>query len=81
MTDTTLDRMCAGDCAAVDHIVHFPLKNRLLDIGMRCGSPIRCLSVSPLGDPVAYEICGAVIALRRSDARHVTVREAGHYAG
>ena len=53
MTDTTLDRMCAGDAATVDHIVHFPLKNRLVDIGMRSGSCVRCLSVSPLGDPDA----------------------------
>ena len=80
MTDTTLDRMCAGDAATVDYIVHFPLKNRLVDIGMRSGSCVRCLSVSPLGDPVAYEICGAVIALRRCDAQKVAVRKAGHYA-
>lgn len=76
MTETTLDRMCAGDCATVDRIFHFPLKKRLIDIGMRCGSPVRCLSVSPLGDPIAYEICGAVIALRRCDAHYVAIREA-----
>ena len=30
---------------------------------------------SPLGDPTAYEICGAVIALRREDSDKVLVLE------
>lgn len=41
---------------------------RLYDLGVMGGTVIRCAMVSPLGDPKAYEIRGAVIALRREDA-------------
>ena len=80
MTEIPMDCLRAGECATVGNIYHFPLEKRLLDIGMNCGSPVRCLAVSPLGDPVAYEICGAVIALRRCDAHHVAVKKVTHDA-
>ena len=38
MTEIPMDRMRTGDCATVGTIYHFPLKNRLLDIGMNCGT-------------------------------------------
>ena len=39
------------------------------------GTIVRAVQISPLGDPVAYEVLDAVIALRRCDARcvHITV--------
>ena len=46
---------------------------RLRDMGLVRGTPVRCLQVSPLGDPVAYLIRGAVVALRRADSRMIRV--------
>ena len=46
---------------------------RLRDMGLVRGTPVRCLQLSPLGDPAAYLIRGAVIALRRADSRQVRV--------
>ena len=40
------------------------------------GSPIRPLYAAPLGDPRAYLVCEAVIALRQRDAATVAVEEA-----
>ena len=37
------------------------------------GTEVRCLHKSPAGSPAAYEIRGAVIALRRTDAAQITV--------
>ncbi len=51
-----------------------PLYKRLLDIGFSNGTKIKCLMVSPLGDPKAYLIKGAVIALRKEDANSISVR-------
>ncbi len=48
------------------------MKRRLEDLGVVEGAQISCLMQSPLGDPRAYWICGAVIALRAKDAEHVT---------
>ena len=37
------------------------------------GARLRCLGRSPLGDPSAYLICGAAIALRGADSRRIEV--------
>ena len=37
------------------------------------GAELRCLGRSPLGDPAAYCLCGAVLALRDRDADLILV--------
>ncbi len=49
------------------------LRRRLQDIGVIPGTKIRCVGISPLGDPKAYRIRGAVIALRGDDCREILV--------
>ncbi len=49
---------------------------RLLDIGLTPGARVACLGESPGGDPRAYLIRGAVIAIRSEDARSVLLEEA-----
>ena len=41
--------------------------------GLMPGAKIKMLFASPFGDPRAYEILGAVIALRTSDSRHINL--------
>ena len=48
-------------------------RERLLALGFVPGAVVQAVQESPWGDPVAYEVCGAVIALRRSDARGILV--------
>ena len=49
------------------------IRRRLQDLGLIPGTPVSCLARSPLGDPCAYQIRGAVVALRREDALLVEV--------
>ncbi len=49
------------------------LARRLHDLGFYENAPVECVGVSPFGDPSAYLICGAVIALRASDASDIEV--------
>ena len=51
------------------------VKRRLLDLGLVKGSRVKCLGKSLWGDPAAYEICGAVIALRSADCSQILLRE------
>ena len=44
---------------------------RLQDIGLIEGTEVLCLQKSPSGDPVAYLIRGAVIALRGEDSSKI----------
>ncbi|ARP50421.1 MULTISPECIES: FeoA family protein [Caproicibacterium] len=47
------------------------MRRRLQDIGLIEGTQVSCVLQAPSGDPTAYAIRGAVIALRRGDAAHV----------
>ena len=50
------------------------MRRRLQDIGLIEGTDIECLQKSPAGDPIAYYIRGAVIALRSVDSGNILVR-------
>ena len=52
------------------------LRRRFMDIGLVEGTPVECLRKSPAGDPKAYLIRGAVIAIRKEDASSVLVEAA-----
>ncbi|HHW22005.1 MAG TPA: ferrous iron transport protein A [Clostridiaceae bacterium] len=49
------------------------IRRRLQDLGLIEGTEVECLQKSPAGDPVAYLIRGAVIALRSEDSSNVLV--------
>lgn len=49
------------------------IRRRLQDIGLIEGTEVECLQKSPGGDPVAYLIRGAVIALRAEDSSKVLI--------
>lgn len=49
------------------------MRRRLLDIGMIEGTRIECVGRSPAGDPAAYLIRGAVIAIRGEDGCGVVI--------
>lgn len=73
-TEFGLDRLCPGESGVVIAVGgEDDMKRRLEEMGWVVGTRVDCLMVSPLGDPVAYRIRGATIALRRTDAEHITV--------
>ena len=50
------------------------IRRRLQDMGIIEGTKIKCLFASPFNDPVAYEVRGAVIALRCDDSKNIFVK-------
>lgn len=48
-------------------------RRRMLDLGLIVDTVVEALLKSPAGDPVAYNIRGAVIALRSEEARKILV--------
>lgn len=48
-------------------------RRRMLDLGLVNETPVEALQKSPSGDPTAYFIRGAVIALRSEDAGKILV--------
>jgi len=59
-------------------------RRRLLDLGLTPGALVQCAYPGPLGEPTAYLVRGATIALRREQGNQIdiepleTVERAGH---
>ncbi len=53
------------------------MRRRFIEIGLMEGALVHCVGQSPAGDPCAYLISGAVMAIRRRDARGVSLIRAG----
>ena len=50
------------------------MRRRLLDIGLIDGTKVECVGKSVLGDPSAFLIRGAVIAIRSEDCKNILIR-------
>lgn len=70
----TLDQLQKGQSALVEDLSCTGLnRRRMMDLGILPGTRIEIEMISPLGDPTAYRIRGAVIALRREQARTISI--------
>ena len=69
-----LSGLFAGESCIVDKVESSPgIRRRLQDMGLIPGTRVQCLFKSPYGDPCAYLIRGAVVALRNCDADDIVV--------
>lgn len=62
-----------GKCRVKYLIFDGSIRRRMLDLGLIKDTEIEALSQSPSGDPVAYLIRGAVIAIRKEDAAKIFI--------
>lgn len=72
---------CLNDINPGEHAIVLSLltkgemRRRLLDIGLTPNTRVTCVSRSPLGDPSAFFIRGAVIALRKKDCKTIIIQK------
>jgi Fe2+ transport system protein FeoA len=70
----TLDQLGLNATATVVGLTNTGAeRRRMLDLGILPGTHIEIVMKSPLGDPVAYRVRGATVALRREQARQVQI--------
>lgn len=70
----TLDELLSGQRAKILDVGGGGVfRRRLLELGLLPGTEIERTGQAPLGDPITYRVRGAVLCLRRVDARVVTV--------
>lgn len=75
--EITLFSLSEGLCARVKKLCSSgSMRRRLQDLGLIEGTRVECLQRSPSGDPTAYLIRGAVIALREEDSSLIIVEPA-----
>lgn len=71
----SLNNIEPGECAVVTALLTTgSMRRRFLDIGLVENTTVECVGRSPAGDPSAYLIRGAVIAIRSSDCADILVR-------
>lgn len=69
-----LNDLVPGQCAIISEILASGnMRRRLLDIGLIENTKVECLGKSPWGDPVAFLIRGAVIAIRSDDCKKILI--------
>lgn len=70
----TLNLLPIGYKGTVKEIAEDGIKKiRFLDLGLVKNTEVQALQRSPVGDPVAYYIRGAVIALRSEEASKIII--------
>jgi len=75
---TTLDKIAVGERVRVFSLgTAGEMRRRLLDLGVVEGTVIECVGRSPLGDPSAFLLRGAVVALRKDDTAKIYVERGG----
>ena len=74
----SLSDINTGDKVKVVKILSEPgIKRRFMDLGLVEDTIVECKGHSPMNDPSAYLIRGAVIAIRKSDAKGVKCKLIG----
>jgi len=72
----TLDKLDIDKCAVILNLnCKGDLRRRLLDLGLVNGTNIKASFKSPIGNPIAYEVRGTTIALRKEDSKLISVKE------
>ena len=72
---TRLSKTQVGDIVEIVDLLSMGLqRRRMLDLGLLPGTVIDVVRKSPLGDPVAYNIRGALIALRQEESDKILVK-------
>ncbi len=74
MNTLTLDNLSLNRCGRVAGLLSSgAMRRRMIDLGIVEGTKIECVGRSPSGDPSAYLVRGAVIAIRKRDAKDVLI--------
>lgn len=72
----SLNSINPGEYAKVGQILsRGSMRRRLLDIGLTPGTRVECVGKSPAGDPKAFLIRGAVIAIRSEDCAEILINQ------
>ena len=73
----TLREGKVGETLLINGIEKFPLKGRLMTMGLTKGTKITVMPSAPFGDPMAIKIRSYKLALRRKDAEKIIVEKVG----
>ncbi len=73
--EMSLDRMGLGLCAEIVSIDESSITPKLVELGFMSGEHVEVLFKAPFGDPIAVEINGSVLSLRKEEAALIHIKE------
>jgi len=68
-----LSEVLNGSSVWIEELIDSPLKVKLLEMGLIKGRKLTVLYRAPFGDPIAVDIDGYVLSLRKDEAKLVMV--------
>lgn len=68
-----LSELAPGEGGVVESIVSNAITAKLVEMGLYKGKPIRVLFRAPFGDPIAIDVDGYTLSLRKDEAAYVSV--------
>lgn len=73
-----LSDLLPGQGGIVRHVLcHGPIRRRFFDLGIIPGTRVDVMRRSPVGDPTAFRVRGAILALRSTEAGQIMVEQLG----
>ena len=73
-TNKSLAELKKGETGIIQEIEDGKLSLRLMEMGFVAGEKVTLKATAPLGDPIAVEIAGYNLSLRKKDAKKVKIK-------
>jgi ferrous iron transport protein A len=63
-----------GETAIIESIVDHELSTKLFEMGCLPGERVKLKFTAPMGDPIAIQVAGYMLAIRLSEASAIQIR-------
>lgn len=71
----TLDQLKPGECGVIKDFAQKELALKLIEMGCLPGEKITITKIAPMGDPIAIEVSGYELSMRKQEAATVRLEE------
>lgn len=71
----TLDKLKIGESGIIKELIKRDLALKLIEMGCLPGEKITLKKIAPFGDPIAIEISGYELSLRKDEASTVVLED------
>lgn len=70
----TLNSLILGQTATIQAFTDDFLSLKFIEMGCIPGEKIKLINVAPLGDPIAIEVSGYLLSLRKQEAETIIIK-------
>jgi len=70
----TLDKLTIGQSAIIQEFKDDFLSLKFIEMGCLPGEKIKLTNIAPFGDPIAIEVSGYLLSLRKQEAATIVVK-------